>query len=173
MSAPVERARIGASCSRLPTDENPQLVRIGRVGRPHGIDGAFVVEEGSDDAERFEVGASLLVDGERAMVVISRRIGRGRRAVKLDRPVERGMELFVPRDELPPPGPDSFYVADLVGLVVEEDGRRVGVVRDVVHGPANDNLELDSGQLVPLVEDAIAEIDLDGRRIVLNAGFIG
>ncbi|HEY4620787.1 MAG TPA: hypothetical protein VIG93_03735, partial [Gaiellaceae bacterium] len=68
--------------------------------------------------------------------------------------------------------PDSYYVADLVGLEVLEGARRLGVVRDVVPGPANDNLELDSGALVPLVEDAVVEMDLDAGRVVLNPGFI-
>ena len=26
-------------------------MRVGRVGRPHGLDGAFVVEEGSEDPQ--------------------------------------------------------------------------------------------------------------------------
>jgi 16S rRNA processing protein RimM len=73
---------------------------------------------------------------------------------------------------LPPPEPGSFYVVDLIGLVVEDDGgRKLGVVRDVLPGPANDNLELDTGTLVPLVEDAVTEIDLEARRVVLNPGF--
>jgi 16S rRNA processing protein RimM len=155
----------------LPT-ERPRLVRVGRVGRPHGVDGAFVVEEGSEDPRWFEVGATLLVDGRSATVVVSRRVGRGRRAIKLDRPAERGAELTVAREALPGLGADSFYVADLVGLAVEEEGRELGVVRDVLPGAANDNLELDSGLLVPLVEDAIAEIDVERGRVVLNAGFI-
>jgi len=136
------------------------------------VDGAFVVEDGSDDPRRFEVGSALLVDGKPATIVLSRRVGKGRRAIRLDRPVERGAELTVPRAELPPPAPDSYYVADLVGLEVLEGARRLGVVRDVVPGPANDNLELDSGALVPLVEDAVAEVDLDAGRVVLNPGFI-
>ena len=168
----MELARTAASCSRLPTDPG-SLVKVGRVGRPHGTDGAFVVEEGSDDPARFEVGATLLVDGERATVVLSRRVGRGRRAIRLDRRVERGAALSVPRNELSPPEPGSFYVADLVGLeVLDRGGRRLGVVQDVVPGPANDNLELDSGALVPLIEDAVAEIDLDAGTVVLNPGFI-
>ena len=142
------------------------------MGRPHGVDGAFVVEEASDDPRRFEAGSSLLVKGHPATVVLSRRVGGGRRAIKLDREVERGDELAVPRSELPVPEPDSFYVSDLVGLVVEEGGSERGVVRDVLPGAANDNLVLDSGLLVPLVEDAIASIDLESGRIVLNAGFI-
>jgi 16S rRNA processing protein RimM len=136
------------------------------------VDGAFVVEEGSDDPQRFEVGRRLFVDGRPARIVVSRRVGKGRRAVRLDRPVARGAELAVPRSELPPLGPDSYYVADLVGLEVLAGERRLGLVRDVVPGPANDNLELDSGVLVPLVGDAVAEIDLAAGRVVLNPGFM-
>jgi 16S rRNA processing protein RimM len=156
----------------LPTDPG-SVVRVGRVGRPHGTDGAFVVEDASEDPARFEIGASLLMDGERAIVVLSRRVGRGRRAIRLDRRAERGAELGIPRNELPPAEPGSFYVTDLVGLdVLEEGGRRLGVVQDVVPGPANDCLELDSGALVPLVEDAVAAIDLEAGTVVLNPGFI-
>jgi 16S rRNA processing protein RimM len=167
----------GGSCSRLPTEEDRERILVeripvGRVGKPHGVDGAFVVEEGSDDPRRFEVGASLLVNGQPATVVLSRRVGGGRTAIRLDREVERGVELAVRRDELPRLEAGLFYVADLIGLAVEEGGRPLGVVRDVLPGAANDNLELDSGQLVPLIEDAIASIDLERRRIVLNAGFI-
>ena len=131
-----------------------------------------MVENGSEDPARFDLGATLLVEGERATVVVSRRIGRGRRAVKLDRPVARGATLAVPRDDLPPPESGAYYVADLVGLRVEQGGELLGVVADVLPGEANDNLELDSGVLVPLVEDAVADVDLEARRIVLNAGFI-
>ena len=30
-----------------------ELVAVGRVGRPHGLDGSFFVEQASDDPERF------------------------------------------------------------------------------------------------------------------------
>jgi 16S rRNA processing protein RimM len=156
----------------LPTEGRSDLVKVGRVGRPHGVDGAFVVERASQDPERFAVGARLLVDGVPAHVVLSRQVGRGRHAIKLDRSAQRGAELAVPRDELPPPAPDAYYVSDLVGLEVEEDGKKLGVVVDVVAGEANDNLELDSGLLVPFIEDAVVKVDLDGGRILLNVGFM-
>lgn len=156
----------------MPGAARDKLVVVGRVGRPHGVDGAFVVEGASEDPARFQPGAVLLVDGEPATVVLSRRVGGGRRAIKLDRPAPRGAELAVPRAQLPEPGEGAYYVADLVGLEVVEAGRVVGRVRDVLPGPANDNLELDTGGLVPLVEDAVAEIDLEAGRIRLNPGFI-
>jgi 16S rRNA processing protein RimM len=136
------------------------------------VDGAFVVEGASDDPRRFESGATLLVGGEPVEVVLSRRVGKGRLAIKLDRPVERGAELTVRREDLPAPEAGSYYVADLVGLeVVDADGSRVGSVREVLPGPANDALELDSGLLLPLVEDCVREVDLERRRITLNPGF--
>lgn len=145
---------------------------VGRVGRPHGVDGAFVVEDASEDPSRFEVGAQLLVDGAQATVVVSRQVGKGRRAIKLDRRAERGAELTVSRDALPSLDSGSYYVADLVGMeVVDEHGTHVGFVRDVAPGAANDVLELDTGVLLPLVEDCVREIDLEGRRVLLNPGF--
>jgi len=157
----------------LPADFlDDALVRIGRVGRPHGVDGAFVVEDASEDPSRFEVGAELLISGEPAIIVLSRQVGRGRRAIKLDRRADRGSELTISRDALPPLDVGSYYVADLVGAeVVDERGVYVGFVRDVLPGPANDALELDTGLLLPLVEDCVREVDLENRRIFLNAGF--
>jgi len=155
------------------TDESG-LVPVGRVGRPHGLDGAFVVERASDDERRWEVGATVLVDGAPATIELSRRVGGGRRAIRLDRRVERGAELAVHVSELPPPEPDSYYAFQLVGLaVVDEVGRDLGSVVEVYPGVANDNLELADGTLVPLIDDAVRTVDLAAGRIVVERGFLG
>jgi 16S rRNA processing protein RimM len=152
----------------LPAEE---LVAVGRVGKPHGIGGAFVVEDASEDPARFEVGATLIANGEPVHVQESRRAGN-RLVLKVDRHLERGVTLAVPRSALPPPEEDSYYVFQLVGLeVVEEGGRALGRVRDVAPYAANDVLELDSGLLLPMVEDCVREVDLDAGRIVVAPGF--
>ena len=143
------------------------------MGKPHGLGGAFVVEHASDDSTRFDVGTTLLVDGEPATVAESKRAGN-RLVVKLDRRVERGATLAVPRSTLPEAGDDSYYVFQLVGLeVVEEDGRSLGRVRDVAHYEANDVLELDSDLLLPMVDACIKQVDVEGGRIVVAPGFSG
>jgi 16S rRNA processing protein RimM len=147
------------------------LVPIGRVGRPHGRDGAFVVEDASEAPERLAVGAELLLDSEPARVVESKLAG-GRRVVRLDRDAPRGARLEIPRASLPALGPDTYYVFELQGLeVVEEGGERLGRVRDVMPYPANDVLELDSGLDLPLVEACVRAIDLDAGRILVTRGF--
>jgi 16S rRNA processing protein RimM len=147
------------------------VVSVGRVGRPHGLDGSFVVEDASEDPERFAVGARLLAGETTAAVVASKRAG-GRTVVRLDSPVERGTVLSVPRDELPPAGDGAYYVFELVGLDVEEDGGRwLGAVQDVAPGMANDVLELDTGLALPLVAQCVLDVDLERRRILVARGF--
>jgi 16S rRNA processing protein RimM len=149
-----------------------ELVFVGRVGRPHGVDGAFVVEDASDEPRRFDVGATLYVDGEPATVTLSRRVARGRSAIKLDRGARRGADLAVPRGDLPPPAEGSYYVSDLVGLaVMTDEAERLGIVVDVLSGVANDVLELDSGLLLPLVEECVLDVQLGRGRIVVAAAF--
>jgi hypothetical protein len=132
-----------------------------------------VVERASTDERRWQVGETILVDGAPATITLSRRAGGGRRAIRLDRDVPRGAELAVPDSALPPPDPDSYYVFQLVGLeAVDEAGDTLGRVVDVHTGAANDNVELDDGTLVPLVDDAVREIDLDEGRLVVVRGFL-
>ncbi|HET8742772.1 MAG TPA: hypothetical protein VFM41_09130 [Gaiella sp.] len=149
------------------------LVPIGKVGRPHGLDGAFVVERASLDDRRWSVGATVLVDGVPATITLARRAGGGRRAIRLDREVPRGAELAVPESDLPPADPDSFYVFQLVDLqAVDENGAPLGRVVEVHPGAANDNVELSDGTLVPLVEDAVREVDLENGRLVVVRSFL-
>lgn len=106
------------------------------------------------------------------MRVEERKHSGGRLVIRLDRPVPRGTRLEVPRADLPTAAPGEYYVFELVGLEVEEEGgRKLGVVTDVVPGPANDALELDTAILLPLVEACVRQVDLDGRRILVAPGF--
>ena len=144
---------------------------MGRVGRPHALDGAFFVEDASTAAERFAPGATVHVDGRPARVLESKRSG-GKVVIRLDRAVERGMVLEVRREDLLPAPDDSYYVFDLLGLEVQEEGgRALGRVVDVSAGVANDVLELDSGLLLPLGDACVREIDLAAGTIVVAPGF--
>jgi 16S rRNA processing protein RimM len=149
------------------------LVRVGRVGKPHGLDGGFFVDGASERQRVFAQGATLFAAGQPATVVASRHGSGGRPVIRLDRHVERGAELAVARATLPSLGDeDEFYVFQLVGLSVEEEGGRLlGRVREVLEYPGNDVLELDSGASLPLVEACVQQVDLAGGRIVVAAGF--
>ena len=148
------------------------LVPIGKVGKPHGLDGSFFVEGPSNRPDAFARGNVVHVDGVPAEIVGSKRGAHGRPVIRLDRSASRGATLAVPRSELPPLPDDEYYAFQLVGLAVEEEGGRLlGRVADVLDYPANDVLELDSGLALPLVEACVRQVDLEGGRIVVAAGF--
>ena len=149
----------------------PDTVVVGKVGKSHGLDGSFVVEDASETPEVFAVGAKLLVEGEEAMV-LGLRHARGRPVIRLDRRVARGASLQVSREALAETAEGEYYVFQLVGLQVQEEGGGVlGVVTDVAPGVANDVLELDSGLLLPMVEECVLSVDLEARCILVAPGF--
>jgi 16S rRNA processing protein RimM len=86
----------------------------------------------------------------------------------------KGVELSVPRHRLPDPDPDEFYFADLVGLAaVRPDGSGLGNVIAVHNFGAGDVIEVQlAGSLetilVPFTREAVPEIDLPARRLVVD-----
>ncbi len=151
----------------------PERIVVGQVGRPHGLDGAFVVEHASEDNRWFEVGSQLLAGDAEVKVVSSRRGSGGRPVIKLDADVARGTRLEVPQEALPLTEADEYYIFELIGLeVFEEPGERpLGRVKRVIPGVANDALELDSGVLLPLVGACVNDIDITAGRILVAPGF--
>jgi 16S rRNA processing protein RimM len=146
-------------------------VVLGKVGRPHGIDGAFFVEQPSEDTDWWQTGARFLAGGA-PVEVVAHRTSSGRPVIKVEPAVERGVLLEVDRADLPATAEDEYYAFELVGLhVVEETGRSLGTVESVTSGVANDVLELDSGVLLPMVEDCIRVVDVAGGRIEVAEGF--
>ena len=122
-------------------------IHVGRVGKPHGLEGAFVVEEGERDPERFAVGATRARG--RGAPRAGRRVEARRRPARDPARPRRSREARRSRSSATScaePGEGEYYAFQLVGLEVEDDGRReLGRVADVSSGPANDVLELDTG----------------------------
>jgi 16S rRNA processing protein RimM len=86
----------------------------------------------------------------------------------------RNIDLFVPRDRLPPIAEDdTYYHADLVGLsAVTEDGATLGTVMALHNFGAGDVVEIalaGSGQtlMLPFTGAVVPEVDVKGGKIVV------
>lgn len=84
----------------------------------------------------------------------------------------RGIEIFVPRDALPPPRPGEFYWVDLEGMrVTNAEGVDFGTVSHLFSTGANDVLVVrgDRERLIPFVEpDFVREVDFDRQHILVD-----
>ena len=154
---------------------------MGRVGRPHGLDGSFHVTRA--DARLLVAGAEVLLDG--VPVTIERRAGTdakpilrlaghaGRDAAE----ALRGAQLAVRVSELPPLPEGEYWAHELEGCAVHDGPREIGTVRRMLELPSCEALEVtraDGAELiVPLVRDAIRSVDRAGRRIDVDMGFVG
>jgi 16S rRNA processing protein RimM len=153
-------------------------LRAGRVGRPHGLDGSFLVA----DAEPRLLSVGVPVRVAEQVTEIVRRSGTDARpilrlALAGDRDAAqalRGLEMRVPRSAAPALDDDEFWADDLEGCaVVGPDGQALGSVVRLVPLPSVEALELEDGRLVPLVRDAVRTVDVAARRIEVDVAFLG
>jgi len=160
-----------------------ELLNVGRIGRPHGLDGSFHVTQ---PRERVLAAAkTLLLDGREVAIVrhdgtpaapILRLDGMTtREAVE----AVRGADLFVPRTAAPPLEEDEWLAEDLVGCAVVDGDARVGVVVKLLPYPSCELLEVQRFEpgakalLVPLISDAVRTVDVEAKVIDINSAFLG
>jgi 16S rRNA processing protein RimM len=168
-----------------------EAVVIGRIGRPHGIRGAVHARASGRTLAEIAVGEPLEVrpgGGPPRILILASRAGMDDAPIlTFDGVTSReeaaaltGAELAVPPERVPPiDDPDTFLVRDLVGCRVLIGDRPIGEVREVISGPANDDLEVappaaadGAPLLIPFTADAVVDLDVAGRRIVVRPGLL-
>lgn len=156
----------------MTTDRPPELLEVGKFGRPHGVRGQISVKLSTDRSERVAPG-SRLWSGRWYEVVSSYPMPGGERwIVSLQGIDDRtGAEALVNRSIWAEPIEDSaaLWVHQIIGAtVVDAIGVARGTCVAVVANPANDLLELDSGALVPVVFVTSVAPRIDGPGFVVT-----
>jgi 16S rRNA processing protein RimM len=87
-----------------------------------------------------------------------------------------GLELFVSRADACPRGKDEYYIVDLVGCSLFQEGREVATVMDIVDGGGGQLVDarLSDGSrvLIPFRGEFIGTVDVDARRVELLSAWI-
>lgn len=156
-------------------------VPAGRVGRPHGLDGSFYVTR--PKPRLLELGATVGVAGSAREIV--RRAGTEQRPiVRLEGIADReaalelrGVELTVTLDSAPQLGEDEYWAHELEGCEVRAGARVLGTVSRMIELPSCEALEVDpaAGEpplIVPMVKDAIRDVNTAERRIEVDGDFL-
>ena len=167
-----------------PVEDSPEntvesrRIEVGSLGKPHGLKGEVVLLTGSDDLSRYVKGAKFLTQHGDELVVRTFRDHSGTPMIAFEgitfrdqSEVLRGVKLTIPADERRSLPEDEYWTEDLVGLdVVSESGQKVGTVKDVIFGSAQDRLVVDTGvsvSEVPFVEVFFPEVDFKAGRVVI------
>ena len=159
-----------------------KLILVGQIGGAFGVKGEVrITAFTAEPMALMDYQPLLKADGTPALTLLSARPDKAgvvakvkEIATKEEADAARGQKLFVPRDRLPEPEEDEFYLTDLVGMEARElDDTAVGTVKSVQNFGASDMLEIAPKEggptwYLPFTREAAPELHLkDGwLRIV-------
>lgn len=153
------------------------MIRVGQVAGAYGLDGAVKVIPLTDFVDRFDAGATFLIDGTERQVEWSRtgQLGLVLKLRGIDNRTMaglfRGRYLEVPETAGRPLAEGHFYHHQVVGLtVLTSSGKQLGTIAEVLERPANDVWVSREGvveHLIPATRDAVIEVDVAAGRVVV------
>lgn len=157
-----------------------RLLLVGQVGGAFGVRGEVKITTFTADPLALLTYKTLLrADGSPGLTLTAARVSKTgvvARAREIATPEQadalRGLKLHIPRDSLPEPDEDEYYLADLIGLdVVSPDGELIGRVKAVNDFGAGDLLEINpagggASWWLPFTREAVPEVRIAEGRLV-------
>ena len=160
------------------------LLRVGYIAGSHGLHGALRVRTDNPDSTTLGALERLFVEtaaGRREFKVLSvSALGGGHQRVVLEgiddadaAQALRGGAVMVTAADLPPLKDGEFYYFQIAGAeVILTDGRRLGTIEDIMPTGGHDVWVVRDGQrevLVPVIADVVKAMDLEARRVTIEA----
>lgn len=159
-----------------------QLLQVGIISSTHGVRGEVKVFPTTDDVKRFKkLKEVLLYTGKehREMQIESVKFFKQFAIIKfkgydnIDDIIKyKGMGLYVTRENAIRLGKDEYFIADLIGMQVEnEDGSFRGVLKDVLETGANDVYIIqwqDREVMIPAIKECILSVDMEKNEMKVH-----
>ena len=159
------------------------FVAVGKISGAVGLKGEIKITRWSDSVERFTQLQKVWIghdsENSREFAVEEVRINGKNTVVRLGGVVTRSAAeqlkdqlMLIPGADIAQPPEGSFFIDDVLGMnVVTEEGKRVGIVREILRLPSNDLWQVDSGSKlisIPAVKEFIRNVDLQTRTVVIH-----
>jgi len=164
----------------MPVPDKRQVC-IARIGAAHGVRGAVKLWTFTEDPFAvLDYGPLSTKDGARQFEVSNAREAKDHLVATLQGVTTRndaeklnGVELYVPREKLPPAGNGEYYHVDLIDLAaVSPDGAPIGRVVAIHNFGAGDVIEIAPPKgatlLLPFTDAVVPTVDIAGGRVVID-----
>lgn len=157
--------------------KNPMLV-IGKITSPHGVRGELKVLPMTDDMSRFDLLDTITVrSGKKVTEYVIENVRYHKNKVLLtlegiyDKDQADGLRnglIEIPRDQGVELEEDRYYIVDLVGMDIFENGKRIGRLKEVLQYGAADLYVIDENGkdwMLPATKENILDVDMENNRI--------
>ncbi len=159
------------------------LLQVGIITSTHGVRGEVKVYPTTDDPRRFRRLREVVLDtGKEKMNLEIEGVKFFKQFVILkfkgldninDIEKYRQKSLYVTRKNAVRLQRDEYFIADLIGLKVQdEDGKELGTVKDVIETGANDVYEVEMADgkslLLPAIKQCILNVDVENGTMQVH-----
>ena len=159
------------------------LLQVGIITSTHGVRGEVKVYPTTDDPRRFRRLKEVVLDtGREKLNLEIEGVKFFKQFVILkfkgldninDIEKYRQKSLYVTRKNAVRLQRDEYFIADLIGLKVQdEDGKELGTVKDVIETGANDvyGVEMADGKslLLPAIKQCILNVDVENGTMQVH-----
>ena len=159
------------------------LLQVGIISSTHGVRGEVKVFPTTDDKNRFKKLKEILLDTGKELLTLqieSVKFFKQFAIIKFKgydniNEIEKykGKSLFVTRENAVKLKEDEYFIADLIGMKVEnEDSSFSGILKDVIETGANDVYIIlcENGKevLIPAIKDCILAVDIDRNEMKVH-----
>ena len=157
----------------------PEFITIGKILAPWGVKGKLKVEVETDFPHRFTPCSKVYIKHQ-PMTIDGTEWHKGKAIIKLNTidSIEqaqrlKGQPVEIHRSQLKPLSEEQYYHFQLIGLEVwTTQGELLGNITEILAAASNDTYIISSPKgelLIPAIEDVVKSIDLDNRRLVIEA----
>ena len=160
-----------------------EYFEIGQIVNTFGIKGIVKVNPFTDDISQFEKLKSILVDKKSKLLemqIEEVKYSKNQILLKLkgvdtieEAEKYRNCYLKLPREKAKKLPPNTYFIADLIGLkVYTDEGNLLGTLEDIYNSGASDIYvvkdELGKQILLPAIKDVIKQIDLEQEKVIVH-----
>lgn len=150
-------------------------ILIGEISTSHGLKGLVKVRIYADDETLLNADLFTTETGDKTVSLKLKNAMKDHWLAEVKGVTEkngadalRGTKLYIDRNALPTPDDDKYYIEDLKGLqVIDETGKYIGTVIDVVNFGAGDLLDIKpaSGDSFYLPFTKETAVDVEKKKI--------
>ena len=158
-------------------------LRVGVISSTHGIAGEVKVFPTTDDNNRFKKLKQVFLDtGKEYLELEVERVRFFKQMVIVkfkginninDIEKYKGKDLLVTRENAVPLEEDEYFIYDIMDAqVVDEEGKEIGTLVEVLATGANDVYVVKTPQgkeiLMPVIDECILDIDFDNKVVTAH-----
>ncbi|MDP4180511.1 MAG: ribosome maturation factor RimM [Bacillota bacterium] len=158
------------------------FLQVGKIVNTHGVKGELKVIPLTDDPTRFDDLEDVFVGTDTSMNIVnieSVKYFKNTVIIKFKEVLDmndalklKDQYIYIDRKNAVKLPKDTYFICDLIGLEVFEDGNRIGEIKDIIQTGSNDVYivkdEENKEILIPALKTVVKAVSIENKRMEVS-----